>query len=259
MGRAAILDEQSHVAEVLIELFETGLPAMVWYVTDVPGCVMGSPLPGLSDHETYIVMVQCAERLGMQLTVEPSRPYWQSQGSDEEHSAPAILVKPYHEDYLIKGVYHGVQLSCSGSASEGTAKKTNVPKSQARSPDPDVTAQLQALTVMISLLSADLPPLSWRLRPENHEPQLTPEIHTLKRRRQARAGLIQWADFLGTQIRYDPRSMYAVAYNSAEVTGRVDGVPITITAHLRRPLSDTRPWQALRRQLTGTNKPTAAQ
>ncbi|MEU0886191.1 hypothetical protein ABZ345_47115, partial [Lentzea sp. NPDC005914] len=68
----------------------------------------------------------------------------------------------------------------------------------------------------------------------------------LKRRRQARGELVQWADFLGTQIRYDPRSMYAVAYNSAEVTGRVDGVPITITAYLRRPLSDTRLWQALR-------------
>jgi hypothetical protein len=253
MGRAAILDEQSHTAEVLVELFETGLPAMVWSITDVPGCVLGRPVASAGDRESYMTLVHCAERLGMRLDVSPPVPYSQSQGSCSDHSRPGNPVTPRFENYLITGVYHGVQLRCTGSAYEGTAEKTIVPAfRQARSPDPVVTAQIQALTVMIGLLSADLPPLSWRLRPENHEPQLSPEIHahTYELRRQARAKLIQWADFLGIPIRYDPSSMYRFLYHSAEVTGHVDGVPITITARLRRPLSDTRPWRALRRQPT---------
>ena len=257
MGRAGILDGQSHAAKVLIKLFKTGLPPMVLHITD-SAYVMGSPAAGTSDRKSYTTMAHCAERLGMQLQVIPPRAYWQSTSSDEEHSN-LVLVTPRNEKYVIEGVYHGVKLWCTASALEGTAKKTYVPKFQrARSRDPVVTAQLQALRAMIGLLSADLPPLSWRLYPENCEPRLTPEINTYQRRREARAELAQWADFLGTSIGYDPSSRYRFLYNSAEVTGQVDGVPITITARLRCPLSGTRPWQALRRLLTRTNKSTIA-
>jgi hypothetical protein len=245
MSRAQVLDEQSRAAETLVELHNTGLPAMVWHITDASGTVLGSPVAGRDDQETYLALAQCAKRLGMRLEVVPPREYWQSQGSDEEHSPPPVLVRPHYEKYVVKGTYRGVRFSCEGSAGAGTAKRTNVPKfRQVRSPDPVVTAQLKALTAMIGLLSADLPPLGWRLRPENHEPRLTPEIRTHGRRRQARAELVRWAGFLGTRVRYDPRSLYSVSFDSAQVTGQVDGVPITITAHLRRPLSDIRPWPA---------------
>ncbi|KOV83473.1 hypothetical protein [Nocardia sp. NRRL S-836] len=247
MGRAGILDEQAHAADVLIELFEAGLPPTVWYITDTLGSVVGSPIAGISDHESYATMVHCAKILGMQLEIVPPRSYWQSQGSDEEHSPPAVLTTPHYENYIIKGNYRGVRLSCEGSARAGTAKKTNVPKfRKTRSPEPAVTAQLEALAALRGLLSADLPALSWRVRPEHDEPRLAPEISTYQRRGQARTELVQWADFLGTRVRYDPKSLYSVSFGLAEVTGSVDGVPLTITAYLRRPLSDTRLWQVLR-------------
>ncbi|MEV6876712.1 hypothetical protein [Amycolatopsis sp. NPDC051128] len=264
MGRAGILDEQSRAAKVLIKIIKTGIPAMRWFIaTDVPRCVHGSPGGRFGDSEGYIELTHCAERLGMQLKVIPPRWRWVS-GGPELADPPATRFRSPLEDYRIEGVYHGVQVSCKGSATEGTAKNTTVPKSRrAHSRDPVVKAQLQALTVMIGLLSADLPPLCWQIDPpENREPQLKVDIDTYRRRSQARVELIQWAEFLGTPIHYEPssvyRNLYTSAYNSAEVNTRVDGVSITITANLRRPLSDTRPWQALRRQLTRTNnsKPT---
>ena len=261
MGRSGILDEQSRAAKVLIKIIKTGIPAMNWFIADdVPRCVSGTPVVGLGDSELYVTLVNCAERLGLQLKVIPQGWLWHTEGSDSEHAPPAIRVRSDREKYVIKGVYHGVQVSCWSSASEGTAEKTTVTKArQAGSRDPVVTAQLQALTVMIGLLSADLPPLCWRIDAGNHEPQLNLEIGTYGRRWQARVELNQWADFLGTPIRYDPSSMYRNFYNPAEVTTHVDGVSITITARLRRPLSDTRLWHALRRKLTRTSKPTTAQ
>ncbi|MFC0437856.1 hypothetical protein [Kutzneria buriramensis] len=272
MDRAGILDGQSRAAEALIKIIRTRIPAMEWLIaTDVPCYVYGSLGYKFRNSEDYIKMTHCAERLGMQLKVIP--PQWRWVGVGTELADPgATRFKSDFEDYRIQGVYHGVQVSLWGAAREGTAKNTTVPKlksrqarqaRRARLRDPAVTAQLQALTVMIGLLSADLPPVCWRIDPpENHEPQLDVKIDTFRRRSQARAELIQWAEFLGTPIHYEPSDVYhnlhTSGYNSAQVTTHVDGVSITITATLRRPLSDMRPWQALRRRFTRTagSKPT---
>ncbi|MFC0543204.1 hypothetical protein [Kutzneria chonburiensis] len=258
MDRAGILDEQSRAAKVLIEIIRTGIPAMEWFIaTDVPRCVYGSPGLGFRDSEGYLKLTHCAERLGMQLKVTPPAPgRWISTGStgSEANCSPVEFFRSDEENYRIEGVYRGVQVSFKGSAPEGTAKHTTVPKlkshqarqaRRARLRDPVVTAQLQAVTVLIGLLSADLPPVCWRIDPpKNREPQLNVDmdIHTYSRH-EARVELTRWAEFLGTPIHYE-------VYRNAQVTTRVDGVSITITATLRRPLSDTRPWQALRRQLT---------
>jgi hypothetical protein len=238
---------------------ETGLPITLLLINDRPGYVIISPATGASDREIYIAMTHCATHLGMNLEIVPPRSYWQSQGSDEEHAPPSVLVKSPSENYIIEGDYHSVQLICKSSAREGTARDTVVPtSSQSRELDPIVAAQLQALTAMRGLLSAELPPLSWWLRPEYDKPRLSADIGVYRRRRRARAELLQWADFLGTQIRYDPTSMYSVSYSSAEVTGHAGGVPVIVKAYLRRPLSDTGPWKALRRPFRASKRGTVA-
>lgn len=251
MDRAGIIEGQSRAAEVLIELIGTGWPPVNWALSEKPDLFGVLPY-GLGADERHAVLARWAGVLGTELRSSPqSVDMWEGGSSDPEHTGGHPVTRTW-ESLNVDAVKDGVPVRLSQTVPLGTtgARAHGSPPRETPSTDLARTAQLKAAKALAEVLGAELPTAGWGLRTQSEEPSLFGTIR-IRRAKEARADLAEWAGFLRTEVRYGREKRDFGHYRWGEVTGHVRGVRIQVRTDVRAPSALTGYW----RSLTGAATP----
>ncbi|MET9557435.1 hypothetical protein [Streptomyces sp. NPDC006645] len=242
MDRVEIIEGQSRAAEALIELIRTGRPPVDWAVGEEP-TLFGMVPDGLGDIERYALMARWADVLGTELRGASSTvDMWEGASSDPEHSGGHPVTRSW-ESLAVDAVKNGVPVRLSETVPLGTSTRAHRSSPPAPSTYPAPTAQLKAAEALAEVLKTPLPTARWGLYLRHEEPSLlgTVRVHRAKA---ARADLTEWADFLGTEVRYGREKRDFGHHRWGEVTGQVLGVRVEVKADVRAPSALTGFWRA---------------